>query len=163
MKVDTIDYIWVIVSWCIIGFSFYRNHLSSGIIIVYFLMVIVFFIHIFKARRRMAGTERAYGEITGYQMKDNRLSLKDGNWMYPVVRYETEDGRVVNSVYSIASKEQIYSIGDSELICYDPADPLFFYFAEREGDLTASYYRYMIAGAVITIALFFLSRALFGG
>ena len=64
------------------------------------------------------------------------------------MQYETEDGRPVSSVYTVADTEQRYEVGSQEMICYDPDDPIFFYFANRENDMVKDYYRFIIFGSV---------------
>ncbi len=143
MNVEKIDYIWAVLSFITVGVTYHFGCLLYGILGIYFLMVLLFLYHIFEIKKRLKNTVAVYGRITGYH-----TARGSGIHYYPVVNYETEDGREINSVYTIADSEQKYDIGDEEMICYDPDDPLFFYFANREAELTANYYRYMIFGGI---------------
>ncbi|MBR1738924.1 MAG: hypothetical protein IJ737_01410 [Ruminococcus sp.] len=155
MKVDKIDYAWAVISWVVIGVTFRKGVLHFGILIVYGLMAVLFFWHIYTVRRRIRGSEAAIGTITGYHTSEN------GRLWYPIVRYETEEGREVTSVYSHASKKADYETGSEEMILYTPSDPMFFYFASRESELTAGYYKYLIYSGIAAIALFLLTMKVF--
>ena len=49
------------------------------------------------------------------------------------------------------------------MVCYDPLDPMFFYFADREDELTSPYRSYIIFGGIAAFILFLVVRAIFGG
>ncbi len=143
MKVNTDDYVWAVCSFILIGVSFHFGYLLYGILAVYILMVILFAGHIFKVKKRLSRSVAVYGTVTGYHE-----SKGTGKYFYPILNYDTEDGRTVSSVYTIADKKQRYDTGSQELICYDPDDPIFFYFADRESDMTRDYYRYILFGSI---------------
>ncbi len=143
MKVEKIDIVWALLSFITVGVSYHFGYLLYGLLGIYGLMVILFLYHAYTVKSRLKNTVAAYGKITGYHTKKDPKT-----YYYPIVDFETEDGRSVSSVYAIADKNQRYEIGDEELICYDPDDPIFFFFANREEELTANYYRYIIFGAV---------------
>ncbi len=155
MKVNTIDYIWAAVSVMILGMMYYKGLLEWGILIVYALMAIIYVFHINKVKKRISGSVAVYGMVTGYH------TANGGRLFYPVVKYETESGREINSVYQNADTEERYETGDEVMICYDPEDPVFFYFSDREDDLTRDYYRYMLYGGIIAVVLFMLTGYIF--
>lgn len=157
MKVEKIDYVWVVLSWVTVAVTFTHGCLSLGVIIVYVLMALTFLYHIATVKKRMSGTKEAIGEIKDYHTPE-RSKL-----YYPIVSYETETGRTVTSVYSIADREKTYEIGSSEKVCYDPKDPMFFYFADYADEMTAAYRSYIIYGAIVAFIMFLIVRAIFGG
>ena len=77
--------------------------------------------------------------------------------------YETEEGRTVTSVCAFGDTERRYETGSTEVVRYDPLDPMFFYFAEREDELISPYKNYIIFGGIIAVILFLVVRAMFGG
>lgn len=155
MKVEKIDYIWAVLSFVIVGISFHMGYLLYGLLIIYALMTALFLYHIFTVKKRLAGTSAVYGTITEYREKKERCT-----YYYPVVEYETEDGRNISSMYLYPDKEMKYEIGDEEMICYDPDDPIFFYFANRENELTENYYRYIVFSSVFAVIVVILIFAL---
>lgn len=146
MNVEKIDYIWAVVSFITVGVTYHYGYLLYGLLGIYALMVAVFLYHIFKVKKRIRNTVAVYGRITDYHTEKGTRTH-----YYPIVRYETEDGTEISSAYTIADKEKKYDIGDEEMICYDPYDELFFYFANRESELTTNYYRYIIFGGIAAI------------
>ena len=112
--------------------------------------------HIKKIKKRIENTEAAYGKITDY-----RTEKTTKEYYYPVVEYETAENELISAAYTYPDKEKRYEIGDEELVRYTPDDPMFFYFANRENELTEVYYRSIfiggIAAAVIVIAIIALS------
>lgn len=146
MNVEKIDYIWAIVSFITVGVTYHYGYLLYGLLGIYALMVAVFLYHIFKVKKRLKNTIAVYGRITDYHTEKGTRTH-----YYPIVRYETEDGTEISSAYTIADKEKKYDIGDEEMICYDPYDELFFYFANRESELTTNYYRYIIFGGIAAL------------
>lgn len=146
MNVEKIDYIWAVVSFITVGVTYHYGYLLYGLLGIYALMVAVFLYHIFKVKKRIRNTVAVYGRITDYHTEKGTRTH-----YYPIVRYETEDGTEISSTYTIADKEKKYDIGDEEMICYDPYDELFFYFANRESELTTNYYRYIIFGGIAAI------------
>lgn len=156
MKVNIADYIWAFLSLIIIGVTFHYGNLMLGLFIVYVLMVTLFGFHIYQVRKRMSESVAVFGTVTGYHTVDG------GRLCYPIVSFTTEDGREVTSVYSsYGEKQQRYEVGSEEMICYDPHDPMFFYFSNREEELTRSYYRYIIFGAAVTAVLIALAKVIF--
>lgn len=151
MKVSTIDIIWAVVSMIVLAVSFKMGHLIYGLIIIYAVMTIIFFGHIFKIRAYMDKSVAVYGEIIEYHKE------KTGKGFCPVVRYTTEDGREITSIYTVVSRKQHYETGTETMICYDPENPMSFYFMGREDELTATYYRFIIIGGIISVILLILS------
>ena len=123
MKVNTEDYVWAVASFILLGVSYHFGYLLYGILAVYVLMVVLFMEHIFKVKKRLSRS-------------------------VAILNYDTEDGRTVSSVYTVADRKQRYAEGSQELICYDPDDPIFFYFADRENEMTRDYYRYIFFGSI---------------
>ena len=72
---------------------------------------------------------------------------------FPVVTYTTESGREITSVYSVEERTPEYEIGDEKMICYDPEDPMMFYFVGREDEMTRDYFRFMLYGAPIAFIM----------
>lgn len=146
MNVEKIDYIWAVVSFITVGVTYHFGYLLYGLIGIYVLMVAVFVYHIIRIRKRVRNAVAVYGRIVDYHTEKGTR-----RHYYPIVRYETEDGTEISSAYTIADSEQRYDIGDEEMICYDPDDELFFYFADRESELTENYFRYIIFGGVLAL------------
>lgn len=157
MNVEKIDYIWAVVSFITVGVTYHFGYLLYGLLGIYVLMVAVFAYHIIKVKRRIKNTVAVYGRIVDYHTEKGTRKH-----YYPIVRYETEDGTEISSAYSISDTEQKYDIGDEEMICYDPDDEMFFYFSNRESELTTNYYRYIIFGGIaalfVLIAIFAYRR-----
>lgn len=153
MNVEKIDYIWAVVSFITVGVTYHFGYLLYGLLGIYALMVLVFLYHIFKVKKQIKNTIAVYGRIVDYHTEKGA-----GTHYYPIVRYETEEGTEISSAYTIADKEKKYEIGDEEMICYDPYDESFFYFANRESELTENYFRYIIFGGIpallVLIAIF---------
>ena len=155
MKVGIADCIWAALSFIAVGVTFHYGCLPFGLLMIYVFMVLLFLWHISSVRSRQRRTVAAFGTITDYH---EATELR--KHYYPVVEYETEDGRAVSSVYTVADRIMRYEIGTQEMICYDPDDPVFFYFANRENDMVKDYYRFIIFGSIP--ALFVLMMVLFG-
>lgn len=151
MKVEKIDYLWSVISMIVVGVSFAKGHLIYGLLIIYGLMLILFYYHILKIRSYMAESVAVFGEITDYH--EDRRSKR----VFPIVRYTTAGGREITSAYTVSSKERRYEIGDEELICYSPDDPMFFYFSGKESELYKDYYRFIIVGGIVAAVLFVIS------
>ncbi len=152
MKVDKLDIAWSVVSMIILGYAFYHHKTIYGLIAVYAIMVVIFYIHIMKMRQRTDGSIPVYATVTDYFQSKDKLRYS------PIVKYETEDGVPMSSVYSIESVKKRYEIGSEQIICYSPQEPLFFYFADREGELVSVYYRFIIIGGILTAAAFIISQ-----
>ncbi|MBQ9808395.1 MAG: DUF3592 domain-containing protein [Ruminococcus sp.] len=155
MKVEKIDLIWAAVSMIIVGVSYRRGELIKGLLLIYLLMVLVFAWHIYKILRRLKGSVPVYGTIVDYH--ESKIGKHSG-W-YPVVRYSTETGREITSVYTVEEKEQRYETGDEELICYSPDDPMFFYFSNRKEELYRDYVRFIVYGGAVSAILLLLLAA----
>ncbi|NLT08791.1 MAG: DUF3592 domain-containing protein [Ruminococcus sp.] len=151
MKVDKLDLAWSAISMVIVGYSYRHGALLKGLILIYILMAAVFLWHIYVIRRRMRGSIAVYGTITDYHGSKKNSSRFKG-W-YPVVKYTTETGREITSVYTVEDSQQRYEIGSEELICYDPEDPMFFYFSSKKDDLYKDYYRLLVFGGAIAAML----------
>jgi hypothetical protein len=144
MKVEKADYIWAILSFIAVGVTFHFGYLLYGLLGIYAAMAILFIWHIKRIEKRISDTEAAYGKITDY-----RTEKSGREYYYPVVEFETEEGELISSVYTYPDKEKRYEIGDEELIHYTPDDPMFFYFANREKELTDAYYKCIIIGGFL--------------
>ena len=153
MNTDKIDYVWAAVSFIIVGVTFHYGVFLYGLLGIYLLFALLMATHIFRVKKRMDRTEAVYAQITDYR-EVNGVPKH----FYPVVRYETTEGRTVSSVYTVAAKSKLYEVAEEELICYDPDDPVFFYFSSRSFELTSHYYRYMVYGGIpalfVIIAIF---------
>ena len=156
MKITSIDCAWVAASWIAIVIGYHYRILAFSLFIAYALMVLTFLYHIRGIKKRISSSEAAVGTVTGYSTeKGSRLK-------YPIVTYDTAEGRHVTSIYSKGDKTERCEAGSEELICYDPADPMFFYFQNRENELTDVYFKCIIYGAVAAAALIVASLIIFG-
>lgn len=155
MKAQFIDIAGAAVSVLIVGLSFKFGLLIYGIIAACCIMSVIFMVHIVWINKSLKGSVAVYGTVTGYHETDK------GSHVYPIVKYTTEDGREISSVYSVQDNKKRYEHGSEELICYDPDDPMFFYFANREDDLVKDYRRLIFIGVISAVALliFALARA----
>ncbi|MBO4877613.1 MAG: DUF3592 domain-containing protein [Ruminococcus sp.] len=157
MKVEKIDYVWAVLSLVTVALTFSKGCLSIGVIIIYAMMVSVFLYHINTVKQQISGTTETLGVIKDYHTSEKTKLY------YPIVTYETEEGRTVTSVCSFGDTERRYETGSTEVVRYDPLDPMFFYFAEREDELISPYKNYIIFGGIIAVILFLVVRAMFGG
>ncbi|MBP3242368.1 MAG: hypothetical protein J6L99_00780 [Ruminococcus sp.] len=153
MKVDITDVLWAIVSLFIVGNSYLNGKLLYGLVGIYGLMFLLFMYHIFMVKKRIQGSVAVYGMITGYYHEPQGLK-----GIYPVVTYTTEEGRKITAQYTVSDHKERYELHSEEMICYDPTNPTFFYFANREDDLTRDYFRYIIIGGVIAAILFLIAQ-----
>lgn len=151
MKVGAADYAWAFLSLVTVGVTYHFDCLLYGLFTIYILMAGLFMWHIAKVRKRLSRSVAVFGTITDYHTS-NEL----GKYYYPVLEYETEEGRTVSSVYTVADRKQRYELGSQELICYDPDDPIFFYFANRENDMVRDYYRYIVFGSIPALVVLIL-------
>ena len=150
MKVNTVDYIWSVLSVITVCVSYYFGRLGIGVLVVYAFMALIFGIHIFRVRKQIETSIAVYGTVMGYRTADG------GRVIYPIVNYDTEDGREISSVYTIADKEEKYELGEEVMICYSPDNPMFFYFSDRKDELTGDYYRYILYGGIIAAVLYII-------
>lgn len=155
MKVEKIDIVWAVISFVTVGITFHFGVLLYGLLGIYAAMSLLFLYHIRKINKRIEASEAAYAKITEYHIEKTTVE-----YFYPVAEYETAEGELVSAVYSYPDKEKKYEIGAEELIRYTPDEPLFFYFANRENELTEIYRKSIFLGgiaaaviAVITIIL----------
>jgi hypothetical protein len=153
MNVKKIDLIWAAVSMFIVGFSFYHGWLLFGFVLIYVLMAAIFTGHIMKIKKSIRNTVTVYGTVKDYFEKDK------GRHVYPILTYTTEEGRDVTSTYTVQDNKKRYDIGSEELICYDPQDPMFFYFAGREEELTRDYVRFLFIGGALAAIVLILALA----
>ena len=151
MKTSIIDIIWAVVSMIVLAVSFKMGHLIYGLLIIYAMMTVIFFGHIFKVRAYIDKSVVVYGKIIEYHKE------KTGKGFCPVVQYTTEDGREITSIYTVVERNQRYETGTETMICYDPQNPMSFYFMGREEELTSTYYRFIAIGGIISIILLILS------
>ena len=154
MKVGIADYIWAFLSVVAVGISFHFGCLLYGLLGIYILMVLLFIWHIASVRKRLSRSVAVFGTITEYRETSELIKH-----YYPVLFYETEDGTEIKSAYTISDREKRYAEGSQEMICYDPDEPAFFYFANRENDMVRDYYRFILFGSIP--ALFVLLMILF--
>jgi hypothetical protein len=145
--------VWAAVSMFIVGYSYLHDKLLFGLVAIYGIMLLIFLCHIFKMKKNIRNTVSVYGIVTGYTE-----TLK-GRGFLPIVKYTTEDGREVTATYSVQNKEKQYETGSEELICYDPADPMFFFFAGREDELFRDYVQFLFIGGVIAVFLLIFALA----
>lgn len=153
MKVEKIDYIWAAVSMVIVGVSFRRGELINGLLMIYALMVLIFAYHIYKVRRSLSGSIAAVCTITDYYVSPTKKGF------CPIVKFETETGREVTSVYTVSSRKKLYETGSEEIICYSPDDPMFFCFQGKEYELTKDYSMFIFVGGVIAALLFIIDHS----
>ena len=147
MKVKTIDLVWAVVSMFIVGYSYLHGILLFGLVAIYGIMLVIFLFHILAIKRNIRKNVTVYGRVYDY------VERKKGKGFSPIVKYTTEEGREVTATYSVQNKEKNYEIGSEELICYDPADPMFFYFAGHEDELFRDYVHFLFIGGVIAVIL----------
>ena len=152
MKVDITDILWAITSMFIIGWSYSHGWLIYGIVLIYALMAVLFFLHIMRKRNPLSRGISAFATVKDYHIVDK------GQHFYPIVTYTTEEGREVTSTYTVQDSKQRYEIGEEVMVCYDPDDPVFFYFPEREGDMTKEYTVFIVAGGIISIILLIVAQ-----
>ena len=150
MKVEKIDLVWSVISMVIVWRTMRRGCLPDGILIVYLMMVALFGFHIWQKRRSLRGSIAVYGKIVDYHTSQKLRGS------FPVVTFTTETGREVTSVYTVEERKPRYEIGDEEVICYDPDDPMFFYFQGRESELTSDYVRFIMYGAPVALLMLFM-------
>ena len=153
MKVDITDIIWAIVSLVIVYYSYRHGWLIYGFILIYVLMAVLFFLHIMRIRSINSKSCTVYGTVTDYYERDK------GVHVFPIVSYTTEDGRDITSTYSVQDNKKRYELDSEVVICYDPDDPMFFYFPDREGDLTETYTNSIIIGGVIALILLIIAQS----
>ena len=156
MKVKIIDLIWAVISMFIVGYSYLHGILLFGLVAIYGIMLVIFLCHIVSMKKSIRKNITVYGKVTGYYEKNK------GRHVYPIVKYTTTEGREVTAIYSVQDNEKKYETDSEELICYDPKDPMFFYFAGREDELTRDYTRFLYIGGVIAaiLLIFALSQIL---
>lgn len=156
MKVEKADFVWAVFVLITVGVTFHFGILLYGLLGIYASMVLLFGYHIRSIKKRIENSEAAYGKILSYRTENSLI-----NYYYPEVEFETEDGELISAMYRYPDREKKYEIGDEELIHYSPDDPMFFYFADREKELTEIYYRSIIIGgiiaAVVAVAIIILS------
>lgn len=131
----------------IVGYSYLHGLLIYGIILIYVLMAVLFFIHIARIRSRLSRGVSASATVKDYYERDK------GKHVYPIVSYTTENGRNITSTYTVQDRKKRYEKGSEVTICYDPEEPMFFCFPDRRSDMTRDYSRFIIIGAVIAIIL----------
>ena len=152
MKVTFIDLIWSVLSMIVLAVSYFRGHIFYGLDVIYLMMAVVFSFQILKVRKSVKNSIAVYGTVEGYS------ELKKRRGYSPVMKYETENGREITSVYPCVDREMKYETGSEEMICYDPENPMFFYFADREGELTETYFRMIFMGGIIAVIFFIIGR-----
>lgn len=131
----------------IVGVSYWHGRLPDGILLIYVMMAVLFAYHIWRIRKRLSGSVAVYGKVTDYH------STQKVRGSFPVVCYTTEGGREITSVYSVEERKRHYEIGEEVMVCYDPDEPMFFYFAGREAELTNDYFRFILFGAPIAFIM----------
>lgn len=134
----------------IVGVSYRRRQLPDGIILIYILMAALFAYHIWKKKKSLGNGIPVFGKIVDYH------TTQKIRGSFPVVRYTTEGGREYTATYSVAERQPKYEIGDEKMICYDPDDPMSFYFVGREEEMTNDYFRFIIYGAPVALLMLFI-------
>lgn len=147
MKVSTIDILWSIISMIVLAVSYELGNVIYGLLIIYIMMTIIFIIHIFKIKKNITNSIAVIGEIIDYHKE------KTNRGYCPVVKYTTENGREITSIYTIVSRKQEFETGTETTICYIPDNPMYFYFMGRENELTKTYCHFIITGGIISILL----------
>ncbi len=147
MKVEKIDMVWSAVSMVIVWVTMRRKCLPDGILIVYALMAVLFAYHIWQKRRSLGNGVPVFGKIVDYHTSQKIRGS------FPVVRYTTEGGREITSVYTVEERQPKYEIGEEKMICYDPDNPMMFYFVGREDEMTRDYFRFILYGAPVALLM----------
>lgn len=154
MKVTKTDMMLAALSMALLGVSFHFGMLLYGGIAVYLIMGGAFFAHIMSIRNRIERSLPTYGTVTGFATESR------GKQVFPVVEFTTEVGEEITATSPLADTEERYLAGAEEMLCYDPRDPQFFYFAGQEDKLTRGYFRFLVFGGVIAVALFITAQVL---
>ncbi|MBQ8960628.1 MAG: hypothetical protein IJ071_05355 [Ruminococcus sp.] len=154
MKVSKTDTMLAALSMVLLGVSFHFGLLLYGGIAVYLIMGGAFLAHIIAIRSRIERSLPAFGIVTGFDTQSR------GKQVFPVVEYTTELGEEIKAVSQLCDREERYLAGAEEMICYDPRDPQFFYFSGQEDQLTRGYFRFLVFGGVIAVALFITAQVL---
>lgn len=152
MKVDITDIIWAVVSMFIICYSYSHGWLIYGLILIYVIMTLLFFMHIASIRARLSRSKAVYGKVIDYHERDK------GAHVYPIVTYTTEEDRDITSTYTVEDNKMRYELHSDVMICYDPEDPMFFYFPDRESDFFRTYTRSIAIGGVISVILLIIAQ-----
>lgn len=152
MKVELTDIIWAVLSMFIVGYSFLHGWLIYGIILIYVLMALLFFGHIAVIRARLSRSKAVLGTVIDYYERDK------GQHVYPIVSYTTEEDRDITSTYTVQDKKKRYELRSDVTICYDPEEPMFFYFPDRENDLTKEYTRAIFIGGAVALILLIVAQ-----
>ena len=147
MKVEKIDMIWAVVSMIILGVSMRHRNIPNGILMIYALMSVLFAYHIWRKRRSLKGSVAVYGKVVDYHTSQKVRGS------FPIVQYTTAGGREITSVYTVEERKPKYSVGDEVLVCYDPDEPMFFYFSGREDELTRDYFRFLLYGGAVALIM----------
>ena len=153
MKVEKIDIVWAAVSMIILGVAIRRRSIPNGILMIYALMAVLFAYHIWRKRRSLKESVSVYGTVIDYHTSQKVRGS------FPVVQYTTAGGREITSVYTVEERKQKYSVGDTVLVCYDPEDPMFFYFQGREDELTRDYFRFIIYSGAAALLMLIIKLA----
>ena len=154
MKVSRTDTMLAFLSMVLLGVSFHFGMLLYGFIGVYIIMGVLFFVHIMQLHTRIARTLPTYATIVGFDTQSR------GRQVFPLVEFTTELGEEVKAASLIADRDERYLAGAEEMICYDPRDPQFFYFAGQENQLTKGYFLFIVFGGAAAAAIFVLAMLL---
>lgn len=149
MKIDYFDITWFAVSAVVITITLAKHCFLHGLLIVFAALALDCLLHIYRTKSRFEESIPVYGEIVGYN-KTRRGKV------FPVLKYETEDGLPVQSPYSVAQNIKQFMPGDSTLICYFPDDLKLFYFKGREKEMYA-YYTKLLVFSVFAFAVAILA------
>lgn len=153
MKVEKIDYVWAVLSFIAVGVSFHFGYLLYGIVGIFLALAGLMFCHIAAVRKMFQRTVAVYGRVTGYHTDKGVVTH-----YFPMVSFETEDGRTIDTICSAADSKQKYEIGAEEMICYDPDDPMLFYFSSCENEFAGKYYKLMIFAVIAAAVTFIISQ-----
>ena len=152
MKVDITDIIWAVVSMFIVCYSYSHGWLIYGLILIYVIMTLLFFMHIASIRARLSRSKAVYGNPPPPPPPPK------GAHVYPIVTYTTEEDRDITSTYTVEDNKMRYELHSDVMICYDPEDPMFFYFPDRESDFFRTYTRSIAIGGVISVILLIIAQ-----
>ena len=136
----------------IVCWSYTHGWFLYGLILIYVIMAVLFFLHIARIRARLARGVSAFATVKEYYERDK------GQHVYPIVTYTTEEGRDITSTYTVQDNKKRYEVGSEVMICYDPEEPMFFYFPERDADMTKDYSRFIIIGGVAALILLVIAQ-----
>ncbi|MCI7049276.1 MAG: DUF3592 domain-containing protein [Megasphaera elsdenii] len=96
----------------------------------------------------------AVGTLLGFEEK----KMKSGTLYYPVVRFQTQDGKTYQARYAFGDAEWDYTAGDELDLRYNPADPQEIYLDHVQSvwQQYASPFFIIIGGLIFIAAYYFI-------